>query len=81
MNILKFMQQLPDERILHCLSEGTEEQSGIVCKHCGRGNIAGISTNLFSSASTVITGSHYAPGTVMEHGKLPLRYWMAVCSC
>lgn len=62
MNILNFMQRFLDEAsCIACLKE-QREQSGIVCKYCvSVRNIVGMPTSLFSSESTVITGSYYTP--------------------
>jgi hypothetical protein len=62
MNILNFMQRFLDEAsCIACLKE-QREQSDIVCKYCvSVRNIVGMPTSLFSSESTVITGSHYTP--------------------
>lgn len=59
MNILNFMQRFPDEASCIAYLKEQREQSGIVCKHCGCTEHRRIPTNLFSSASTAITGSHY----------------------
>ncbi len=77
MNILNFMQRLPDEAPCIAYLKEQREQSGVVCKHCGC-TIAGMPKNAPSSANIAIADRQsLRSGTVMEHSKLPFRYWIA----
>ena len=61
MNILNFMQRFPDKASCIAYLKGQKDNLVSPANIVAVRNIAGTPTNLFSSASTFITGSHYAP--------------------
>lgn len=77
MNILNFMQRFPDEASCIAYLKEQREQSGVVCKHCG------CKEHIWNPAKLSFECKHYhsrqslRSGTVMEHSKLPFRYWIA----
>ena len=77
MNILNFMQQFPDEASCIAYLKEQKEQSGIVCKRCG------CKEHIWCPAKRSFECRHchsrqsLRSGSVMEHSKLPFRYWIA----
>ena len=59
MNILNFMQRFPDKASCIAYLKGQKDNLVSPANIVAVRNIAGTPTNLFSSASTFITGSHY----------------------
>ena len=77
MNILNFMQRFPDDAsCITCLKE-QREQSGVVCKHCGCVEHRWDANKLSFECKHCHSRQSLRSGTVMEHSKLPFRYWIA----
>ena len=71
------MQRFPNEAsCIACLKE-QREQSGIVCKHCGCTEHRWDTNKLVFECKHCHHRQSLRSGTVMEHSKLPFRYWIA----
>ena len=77
MNILNFMQRFPDEASCIAYLKEQREQSGIVCKHCGCTEHRWDANKLVFECKHCHHRQSLRSGTVMEHSKLPFRYWIA----
>lgn len=77
MNILNFMQRFPDEASCVTYLKEQREQSGIVCKHCGCREHRWDGNKLVFECKHCHSRQSLRSGTVMEHSKLPFRYWIA----
>lgn len=77
MNILNFMQRFPDEASCIAYLKQEREQSGVVCKHCGGLEHRWDANKLCFECQHCHSRQSLRSGTVMEHSKLPFRYWIA----
>lgn len=77
MNILNFMQQFPDEAACVAYLKEQREQSGVVCKHCGCTEHRWDAKKRSFECKHCHSRQSLRSGTVMEHSKLPFRYWIA----
>ena len=77
MNILNFMQRFPDEASCIAYLKEQREQSGVVCKHCGCTEHRWDANKLSFECKHCHSRQSLRSGTVMEHSKLPFRYWIA----
>lgn len=77
MNILNFMQQFPDEGSYIAYLKEQKEQSGVVCKRCGCKNHIWCPGKLSYECKHCHSRQSLRSGSVMEHYKLPFRYWIA----
>lgn len=77
MNILNFMQRFPDEASCIAYLKEQREQSGVVCKHCSCKEHIWSPTKLSFECKHCHSRQSLRSGTVMEHSKLPFRYWIA----
>lgn len=77
MNILNFMQQFPDEASCIAYLKEQKEQSGIVCKRCGCKEHIWCPAKLSFECRHCHSRQSLRSGSVMEHSKLPFRYWIA----
>lgn len=77
MNILNFMQQFPDETSCIVYLKEQKEQSGIVCKRCGCKEHIWCPAKLSFECRHCHSRQSLRSGSVMEHSKLPFRYWIA----
>ena len=77
MNILNFMQQFPDEASCIAYLKEQKEQSGIVCKRCGCKGHIWCPAKLSFECRHCHSRQSLRSGSVMEHSKLPFRYWIA----
>lgn len=78
MNILNFMQRFPDEASCIAYLKEQREQSGVVCKRCGCREHRWDANKLSFECRHCHSRQSLRSGTVMAHGKLPFRYWIAV---
>lgn len=77
MNILNFMLRFPDEASCIAYLKEQREQSGVVCKHCGCTEHRWDANKLSFECKHCHSRQSLRSGTVMEHSKLPFRYWIA----
>ena len=77
MNILNFMQRFPDEASCIAYLKEQREQSGVVCKHCGCMEHRWDVNKRSFECKHCHSRQSLRSGTVMEHSKLPFRYWIA----
>lgn len=77
MNILNFMQRFLDEASCVTYLKEQREQSGIVCKHCGCREHRWDGNKLVFECKHCHSRQSLRSGTVIEHSKLPFRYWIA----
>lgn len=77
MNILNFTQQFPDEASCIAFLKEQRIQSGVVCKQCGGINHIWNEKKLCFECKDCHSRQSIRTGTVMEHSKLPFRYWIA----
>ena len=77
MNILNFAQQFPDEASCVAYLKEQREQSGVVCKHCGCTEHRWDAKKRSFECKHCHSRQSLRSGTVMEHSKLPFRYWIA----
>lgn len=77
MNILNFMQQFPDEASCIAYLKEQREQTGVVCKRCGCKAHTWNPKKLSFECRHCHSRQSLRSGTVMEHSKLPFRYWIA----
>lgn len=77
MNILNFVQQFPDEASCVAYLKEQREQSGVVCKHCGCTEHRWDANKRSFECKHCHSRQSLRSGTVMEHSKLPIRYWIA----
>lgn len=77
MNILNFMHRFPDEASCIAYLKEQREQSGIICKRCGGLEHRWDANKLSFECKHCHSRQSLRSGTVMEHSKLPFRYWIA----
>lgn len=77
MNILNFMQRFLDEASCIAYLKEQREQSGIVCKHCGCREHRWDANKLVFECKHCHHKQSLRSGAVLEHSKLPFRYWIA----
>ncbi|WP_270570314.1 IS1595 family transposase [Bacteroides eggerthii] len=77
MNILKFIQQFPNEASCIAYLKEQKEQSGIVCKRCGCKDRIWCPAKLSFKCRHCHSRQSLCSGGVMEHSKLPFHYWIA----
>lgn len=77
MNILNFTQQFPDEASCVAYLKEQREQNGVVCKHCGCTEHRWDANKRSFECKHCHSRQSLRSGTVMEHSKLPFRYWVA----
>lgn len=77
MNILNFMQRFPDEASCIAYLKEEREHSGVVCKHCDCKEHIWNPAKLSFECRHCHSRQSLRSGTVMEHSKLPFRYWIA----
>lgn len=77
MNILNFMQRFPDEASCIAYLKEQREQSGVACKHCGCREHRWDAKKRSFECKHCHSRQSLRSGTVMEHSKLPFRYWIA----
>lgn len=70
------MQQSPDEAFCIAYLKEQREQSGIVCKHCGCREHSWDVNKLIFECRHCHHRQSLRSGTVLEHSKLPFRYWI-----
>ena len=77
MNILNFMWRFPDEDSCIAYLKEQREQSGVACRHCGGLEHRWDANKLCFECKHCHSRQSLRSGTVMEHSKLPFRYWIA----
>lgn len=77
MNILNFTQRFPDEASCIAYLKEQREQSGVVCRHCDCMEHRWDANKLSFECKHCHSRQSLRSGTVMEHSKLPFRYWIA----
>lgn len=77
MNILNFMQKFSDEASCIAYLKEQKEQFGVVCKRCGCEEHIWNLKKLSFECRHCHSMQSLRSETVMEHSKLPFRYWIA----
>jgi hypothetical protein len=75
MNLLNFIQQYPDEQACIERFKAQRDQNGIVCPKCGFREHFWLKNKLSYECKCCHSRQSLRSGTVMEHSKLPFRYW------
>ena len=75
MNLLNFIQQYPDEQSCIEHFKAQREQNGIICTKCGSIEHRWLKNKLSYECKHCHSRQSLRSGTVMEHSKLPFRYW------
>jgi hypothetical protein len=77
MNLLNFIEQYPDERSCIEHFKAQREKNGIVCPKCGSKEHMWLRNKLSYECRRCHSRQSLRSSTVMEHSKLPFRYWFA----
>lgn len=77
MNRLNFMQGFPDEASCISYLRKQREQSGVACRHCCGLEHRWAANKLSLECKRCHSRQFFRSGTVVEHSKLPFRYWIA----
>jgi transposase-like protein len=75
MNLLNFIDQYPDEQACIERFKAQRDQNGIVCPKCGSHEHFWLKNKLNYECKRCHSRQSLRSGTVMEHSKLPFRYW------
>jgi hypothetical protein len=75
MNILNFTQCFPDEEACIVHFKAQRDQNGVVCSKCGGKDHYWLRNKLSYECKHCHSRQSLRAGTVMEHSKLPVRYW------
>lgn len=74
-NIIKFIEQFPDETSCKDHLRNLREQSGITCKHCGSKKHYWLKAKYQWQCSACNFRTTLRSGTMFENSNLPLRKW------
>jgi hypothetical protein len=75
MNLLNFIQQYPDEQACIERFKVQREQNCVVCPRCGSIEHFWLKNKLSYECKYCHSRQSLRSSTVMEHSKLPFRYW------
>jgi transposase-like protein len=75
MNLLNFISEYPDEQSCIDRFKAQREQNGVVCHKCGSEEHFWLKNKLSYECKHCHSRQSLRSGTVMEHSKLPFRYW------
>jgi hypothetical protein len=75
MNLLNFTQQYPDKQACIARFKAQRDQNGVVCQKCGSIAHFWLKNKLSYECKRCHSRQSLRSGTVMEHSKLPFRYW------
>ncbi len=75
MNIIKFVEQFPDENSCKVHLKGIREQQGIKCKNCGCEKHYWLQSKFQWQCSECRFRTTLRSGTMFENSNLPLRKW------
>ena len=75
MNLLNFIEQYPDEPACIEHFKSQRDQNGVVCQKCGSIDHFWLKNQLSDECTDCHSRQSLRSGTVMEHRKLPFRYW------
>ena len=78
MNLLNYIQQYPDAQACIERFKAQRAQNGVVCPKCGSHEHFWLKNKLSYACKYCHSRQSLRSGTVMEHGKLPFRYWFVV---
>jgi len=75
MTIFNFTQEFPDENACIAHFKSQREQNGVVCCKCGNKTHYWLRNKLSYECKRCHSRQSLRAGTVLEHTKLPFRYW------
>jgi transposase-like protein len=76
MNLIEFTERYPDELSCQTAFKELREKEGITCKKCGSKSHYWKSDKKAFECKKCKSRTSLRSGTVMEHSRLPFRYWL-----
>ncbi len=76
MNLIEFSERYPDESSCQNAFKELREKEGIICKKCGGTSHYWKSDKMSFECKKCKFRTSLRSGTVMEHSRLPFRYWL-----
>jgi transposase-like protein len=75
-NLIKFIDQFPDETACKLKFKAVRDQEGVVCRNCGSNDHYWLATIWQYQCKHCKTRTTLRSGTVMQASKLPFKYWL-----
>jgi transposase-like protein len=76
MNLIKFINQFPDETACKLKFKAVRDQEGVICRSCGSTDHYWLSTIWQYQCKHCKTRTTLRSGTVMQASKLSFKYWL-----
>lgn len=76
MNILEFIQKFPDEDACRLKIKEQRDQMGVICRKCNCKDHFWLENKQCYECKSCHSRQSLRSGTVMQHSKLPYRYWL-----